>query len=30
MTYFLTALVSFWLGVYVAARIAIWYYRDQQ
>lgn len=30
MTYFLTALISFWAGVYVAARIAQWYYRSER
>ena len=28
MTYFLTALVAFWVGVFVAAKIAQWYYRE--
>lgn len=30
MTYALTAFVAFWVGVYITARIAQWYYRSEQ
>lgn len=30
MSYFITALVSFWCGIYAALRLARWYYRSGQ
>jgi hypothetical protein len=29
MTCFLVAFASFWIGVYVSAKIAQWYYKQQ-